>query len=111
MSILQNKGQQQELGDNIQTLPVDNNYPTHNEIHMVDTLFKQKHTAVQKILTSSKEFVLLLILFIVFSLPFIDELINKFVMTTDSPYILIGIKGAVFVIIYFLIKNIYLVRV
>jgi hypothetical protein len=98
------------LGDNIANLPTDGTIPSHNEIQMVETLFKQKHGTIQKLFAGTKEFVLLLILFVVFSVPQIDALFRKFVTSAESPYILAGIKGVVFTVAYFLIKNMYLVR-
>jgi len=97
-------------GDNIGALPTDETVPSHNEIQMVETLFKQKHTTMQKLLSGTKEFVLLLILFIVFSVPQLDGLLSKIVSFGESPYMLIAIKGVLFVITYFIIKNLYLVR-
>ena len=99
-----------EFGDSINVLPTDQTTPTHNEIQIVDTLFKQKQGTVTKLLKGAKEFVLLFLLFIAFSLPQIDSVLRKIVPDTDSPYILVGVKGVLFVVIYFLIKNLYLVR-
>ena len=100
----------ENLGDNINNLPTDSTIPSQNEIHMVETLFKQKHGTIQKLLSGTKEFVFLFLLFLVFSIPQLDQLLQKFISISDSPYILIGIKGIIFTITYFLIKNMYLVR-
>ena len=97
-------------GDSIRALPTDQTVPSHNEIQMVETLFKQKQGTVTKLLRGAKEFVLLLLLFVVFSLPQVDSILRKIITSTESPYILIGIKGILFVVVYFLIKNLYLVR-
>lgn len=97
-------------GDRIDSLPTDQNAPSHDEVKIVDTLFKEKHSTVHKMLTGAKEFVFLFILFVVFSLPQVNIILQKFVPMTESPYILAAIKGVVFVIVYFLIKNLYLVR-
>ena len=97
-------------GDNIAGLPTDGTIPSHNEIQMVETLFKQKHGTIQKLFVGTKEFILLLLLFVVFSVPQVDGLFRKFITSAESPYILAGIKGVVFTVSYFLIKNMYLVR-
>jgi hypothetical protein len=97
-------------GDSIGNLPTDQTVPSHNEIQMVETLFKQKHTTVQKLLSGAKEFVLLLILFIIFSIPQLDSLLGKVISIGESPYTAIAVKGILFVITYFIIKNLYLVR-
>lgn len=101
---------QMSSGDAIESLPTDQTVPSHNEIQMVETLFKQKHTTVQKLLSGAKESVILLILYVIFALPFVDNMIGKFVDTTQTPYLLIGVKAVLFVIAYFLITNMYLVR-
>ena len=103
--------QQQPIGDMINQLPADTSVPSHNEIRIVDQLFQQKKGIVDKILGQTKDIVVLGGLFIVFSLPFVEDLIKKFITVTNtSPYILIGIKALLFVFSYFLIKNIYLAR-
>lgn len=103
--------QQQPVGDVIEQLPADMSVPSHNEIRIVDQLFQQKKGIFDRILGQTKDIVILGGLFIVFSLPFIDNLIKKFVTAAGtSPYILIGIKALLFVFSYFIIKNLYLVR-
>ena len=107
----QNMGMQQPVGDVIEQLPADMSVPSHNEIRIVDQLFQQKKGIFDRILSQTKDIVILGGLFIVFSLPFIDNLIKKFVTAAGtSPYILIGIKALLFVFSYFIIKNLYLVR-
>lgn len=103
--------QQQPVGDVIEQLPADMSVPSHNEIRIVDQLFQQKKGIFDRILGQTKDIVILGGLFIVFSLPFIDDLIKKFVTAAGtSPYILIGIKALLFVFSYFIIKNLYLAR-
>jgi hypothetical protein len=103
--------QQQPVGDVIEQLPADMSVPSHNEIRIVDQLFQQKKGIFDRILGQTKDIVILGGLFIVFSLPFADNLIKKFVTAAGtSPYILIGIKALLFVFSYFIIKNLYLVR-
>ena len=101
---------QGSYGDDINALPTDQTVPSHNEINIVETLFKKKHSTIQKILSGAKETVLLLLLFIVFSLPQIDGLIQKMISAAESPYLLVGIKAVLFAATYFIIKNLYLVR-
>ena len=98
-----------EVGDNIKDLPVDETVPSHNEIKMVETLFKQKMTFAQKLMKGAKEFIILFLLFIVFSIPQLDTLLKKF-MSIESPYVFMVLKGIVFVVTYFIIQNLYLVK-
>ena len=82
--------QQQPVGDVIEQLPADMSVPSHNEIRIVDQLFQQKKGIFDRIVGQTKDIVILGGLFIVFSLPFIDNLIKKFVTAAGtSPYILI----------------------
>lgn len=103
--------QQQPLGDPIDQLPADTSVPSHNEIRIVDQLFQQKKSVFDRILSQTKDIIVLGGLFILFSLPFMDNLIKKFITATEtSPYILIGVKTLLFAISYFIIKNLYLAR-
>lgn len=97
--------------DFIESLPTDKNPPTHTEIQIVDSLFKQQHTIIQKILVESKDVILVGFLFLLFSFPQIDDLIRKYIPSTEtSIYIFIFSKTLLFMACYFLIKNMYLVR-
>ena len=101
----------QIAGDLIEQLPSDISVPSHNEIRIVDQLFQQKKSLFDSILHQTKDMIILCGLFILFSLPFVDIFIKKFItITSNSPYILIGVKALLFVVIYFIIKNIYLAR-
>jgi hypothetical protein len=103
--------QQQPIGDLINQLPVDDTTLSHNEIRIVDQLFHQKKGIFDNILSKTKDFVILGLLYVVFSLPFVDELIKKCVtMTGTSTYILIAIKALLFVFSYFIINNLYLAK-
>jgi len=97
--------------DNIDALPTDQNNPTHAEIQIVDQLFKQTHGTVQKLLGGTKDVLIIGFLYVIFSLPQFDDLVKKFISVTEkSPYILLAVKGVLFAFVYFLVKNMYLVR-
>lgn len=115
MSDVQNQGQVNltfdNNSDNINTLPTDQNNPTHAELQIVDQLFKQKHGTVQKILSGTKDVVIIGLVFLLFSLPQFDSLLKSFIPATEkSSYILITVKAVLFAFVYFLVKNVYLVR-
>lgn len=115
MSTMQNQGQFAVTFDNnsdsIDALPTDQNNPTHAEIQIIDQLFKQKHSIVQKILSGTKDVLVIGFVFLLFSLPQFDEFLKKLIPTTEnSPYILVAIKAVLFAFVYFLVKNLYLVR-
>ena len=101
----------QPMGDKIDQLPIDQTVPSHNEIRIVDSLFQQKKGIVDKILNNLKELLIIGILFIAFSLPSVDEMIQKLApLTSTSPYILLGVKTICVMILYFIINNFYLSR-
>ena len=103
--------QQQVMGDIIEQLPFDQTVPSHNEIRLVDTLFQQKKSIIDKILSNTKDILIIGILFVIFSLPPVDALIKKFITITEkSPYILIGVKASLFMIACFIIINFYISR-
>jgi hypothetical protein len=96
--------------DLIDTLPTDQTMPSHAEIQIVDTLFKQNST-VQKLLSGTQDVLVVGLLFLLFSLPQIDMMIKKFVSSSNnSEYILLGIKCLLFMLVYFLVKNMYLAK-
>lgn len=102
---------QQIAGDLIEQLPSDTSVPSHNEIRLVDQFFQQKKSLIDRIFNHTKDMIILAGLFILFSLPFVDTIIKKVItIASTSLYILIGVKTLLFVIVYFIIKNIYLVR-
>lgn len=103
--------QPQNMGDIIEQLPSDQTVPSHNEIRIIDTLFQQKKGVVDKILKNTKDILVIGILFVIFSMPPVDELIKRFItITATSPYILIGVKALLFMIVYFILNNFYLSR-
>jgi hypothetical protein len=113
MSTVQNSGQVtfDSNSDSIDALPTDQNNPSHAEIQIVDTLFKQKHNTVQKLLSGTKDVLIIGFIFLLFSLPQFDDLLKKLIPATEkSLYILVGVKAVLFAFVYFLVKNLYLVR-
>lgn len=102
---------QQPRADPIQNLPTDPSPPSPSESQILDTLFKEKQGAVQKVLDGTKDILVAGLLFILFSLPQTDEYIRKFFPAlATSPYILLFCKALAFMLIFFIIKNMYLVR-
>lgn len=102
---------QTERGDLIDQLPTDKLDPSPNEIQLANNLFKVQKNFVSKMAGELKGIVIMLVLFIVISLEHVDKLFYKFLpMTEKSPYILLLLKGLVFVIVYYFIRNMYLIR-
>jgi len=97
--------------DSIDVLPVDQSEPTPEESRLVDTLFKKQQSTFELVLSGIKDILLLGVLFMVFSTPQVDQQIAKFFPSTaNSPYILLMVKTLIFMVVYFFIKNMYLVK-
>lgn len=114
LSVIQNVGNQGNLGssgDIISMLPLDKSKPSQDEEQIVDILFKEEQGVVNKVLENSKDVLLVGILYTIFSLNCVDEIIKRFIpMTSTSEYILLGIKAVLFMIIYFIFINLVLSR-
>lgn len=103
--------QTHQMGDIIENLPVDESVLSHNEIRIVDQLFQRKKGIFDKIMSNIKDILIIGTLFIFFSINFIDNIIKKFIPSSvNSQYILIGAKAFLFMVTYFVVKNIYLIQ-
>ena len=103
--------QQGPTGDPIAQLPVDQSQPTSNELQIVNTLFTTHKSTMSTIMEEAKDSMLIGFLFVVFSLPVIDNLIKRILpMSEKSPYILVVIKALAMMALYWLIKHFYLSR-
>lgn len=97
--------------DAIAGLPTDQSVPSEGEIQIVDTLFKEKHGTIQKIMGKSKEVLIAGLLYALFSLKYIDQLFIRVVPSLqNTPYILLLVKTVVFMLVFFIVKNWYLSR-
>jgi hypothetical protein len=95
--------------DVLSNLPSDKTQPSHNELHIVDTLFKQHGNGINAMVNESKDAVLVGLLFVIFSLPIVDGLVKRFVTPAqNSPYILVGVKALMVMVAYWLVKHFYL---
>lgn len=95
--------------DTIKSLPVDEE-PVEN-MYLADSIFKQDPSMVSKLASEFKEFSLIAVLFVLFSSEQFDNLIRKNIPIADkSPIILIGIKCSVVIFLFYVIKNLQLVR-
>lgn len=98
-------------GDLINTLPTDSIDPAVDQIRLVNSIFEEHTTTLQKLSKEFKDGVVIAILFVIFSLPLVDDLIKKVVpSTTSSSISLMIIKALVVVIVYYFVKNIHLSR-
>lgn len=99
------------MSDDIAQLPYDQNKPTETEIQIMNALFKENHSNIEKLFHGLKDVALIGVLFFIISLPQINNQIQSFYpYTGTSPYIMSFAKACLFMILYFIIKNMYLVR-
>ncbi len=98
-------------GDPISKLPVDQSQPTSNELQIVNSLFTKHKSTMNILIEESKDSVIIGLLFVVFSLPVVDDFVKRVVpMAEKSPYILVAIKAVAVMALYWLIKHFYLAR-
>lgn len=92
--------------DLIEILPVDKTQPTHDELNVINTLFKTHNNTMNILFDEVKETFIVGILFLVFSIPQIDDLIKKFIpITNNSIFILIIIKSLFVMLIFWILKH------
>jgi len=92
--------------DYIEVLPIDKIQPTHEELEVVNTLFKTHNNTLNVLLDEAKESLIVGFLFILFSIPQIDNLMNKYIpLTNNSNYFLILIKALFVIVIFWILKH------
>ena len=97
--------QEISTGDKITDLPVDEKNPTHTEIHMVDSVFGEPPTIMNNLVKEGKGVMIVGILFILSSLPPIDDCLHKLIpVTKKTPYLLIFFKALLVMVLYWVIK-------
>lgn len=97
--------------DPLQNLPIDQSQPTHKEIELVDTLFKEHRGTMSMIADELKSSVIVGALFLILSLPQIDALFRRMIPSlANSTYIMLIIKVVIFVGLYWILKHFYLCR-
>ncbi len=97
-----------DFGNDIQTLPTDNNPITVNDRKILDTFFTASPSS-NLIFNEFKDVITTGFIFFLISLPQSDELISKF-LTYNSPYILLLVKTCIFMTIVYLCKNISITK-
>jgi hypothetical protein len=94
------------MADPIAQLPTDNSKPNHDELTVVNTLFKNHKNTIETVANEMKDSVIAGILFIILSLPQVDDFIKSLLtFTNNSPILLTLIKALIFVLLFYLIKN------
>ena len=97
-------------GDSIIDLPTDKTMPSHREIEVIDSVFQKHKSLLATIMIDAKDAIILGLLFALMASPFAEGALSRFFPSMGSPYMSILIRSIVFMIIYYILKNIYLVR-
>ena len=96
--------------DNIEDLPTDEKNPDVNELYLVNTLFTNNNDSAL-LFNGLKDTVLSGFLFLLLTMPFINNLIkNVFKFTKNSFILFILLKSIIFMILYFIIVNFSLIK-
>ena len=93
--------------DFISKLPTDKINPSPEEFNIVNTLFEENVKPKSNFVYNLKTSIVVGVLFVIFSLNYLDEFIFKIVpnLRDITPYILLIIKVILIIIIFFLIKT------
>jgi hypothetical protein len=95
-----------KMADPIVQLPTDNTKPNQDELTIVNSLFKKHSNTIETVANEMKDSIIAGILFIVLSLPQVDELIKSLLaFTNNSPIILTIVKALIFIVLFYFIKN------
>lgn len=98
------------IGDPIDSLPIDQSVPNTEELQILNNLFKQS-SEIKKIFSGLKDVMFVGLLFIIMSLPIVIETLNKHVtVASGSVYSNILVRTAILCLLYFLVKNFYLIK-
>jgi hypothetical protein len=96
--------------DMILGLPITNIQPTQEELKIADTIFKTKSVAMN-MQNDLKEIIVIVILFVIFSLPQTEVIISRLLPALKNfPYMITVVKVLLVVIFFWLIKNFSLSR-
>ena len=100
-----------QYGDMIEKLPSDDSQPSHNELQIVNTLFKKHTSDMKSIATEFSEPAIIAGLVVFLWLPPVDNAIkNFFPSITHSPLLLVATKAFFIGVLFWLIKHFYLSR-
>ena len=98
-------------GDVISQLPADTTQPSQHEMQIINTLFKNHQSEMNNIASEFKDAIFVGLLFLLLSNSVVDNLVTRFIpVASTSPYILLGIKTAIIIVLFWLLKHYYLSR-
>lgn len=98
-------------GDLIDKLPTDSDateYEDNKEI--IENIFGKHESMFDKIGKELSHAFLISFLFIIFSLPQIDEIIFRNIPNSNNIFVVYGIKCALIIVLYYILKNFHIVK-
>ena len=96
------------MGDNINNLPINNQPPSNHELNVVKELFEdpEHQETINTSVNELKDYILAGILFLIFSLKGLDNLLkNNVAIFDNSEIILVLFKALLFIIIFYVVRN------
>jgi hypothetical protein len=97
--------------DIIAQLPTDTILPSDQELKILNSLFVEKKSAMKNIFDEVYEPLIVGIIFVVFSIPQIDDLIKSNIpVSNNSIYFLLLIKMVVVMVLFWIIKHFHLCK-
>lgn len=100
-----------EGGDFILNLPTDKSQPSHTEIKLVESIFKEDTKSMKNVVSEMKDLLIIGLLFFIFSLPQTTLMLERLSPVINrSIYISIGVRAFIVMVLYWLIKHFYFSR-
>lgn len=85
-----------ESGDLISSLPTTDEIPTENDIQLIQSVFKTNEKEVITIIDDLKEPIIIFIVVIILSLPYVNTLINTYIPSFgNETYLGAIVKGVI----------------
>ena len=98
-------------GDIIENLPIKKNSASEEDLILANSIFKEENNLmIKKIILSLGDVFILGGIFLLFQNPYIDTIIKKIVNIPESWIFLSLLKTLIFMILYFFINNLKLIK-
>lgn len=100
-----------EGGDFILNLPTDKSQPSHTEIKLIESIFKEDTKSMKNVVSEMKDLLIIGLLFFIFSLPQTTLMLERLSPVINrSIYISIGVRAFIVMVLYWLFKHFYFSR-
>ena len=97
-------------GDLLRNLPTDNSNPNEKELYYINNIFEKEQSNIRKIMMEFKDIVMISLLFLLVSIPYIDSIIKKVYPRAENRSIMLVVKSVLFGLLYYMLKNLYTLR-